>query len=55
MRKKRPSNARKATADEQYEHARWRKREDFCKRESIDGQYTEMALEDPITITALCQ
>ena len=51
-RKLRPEHIRKATTDEQYEHARWRKKRKQAK-EAIDVHYTEMDLPSRLCITLL--
>ena len=51
--KKRPENIRAATGDEQYEHARWRKKRNQVT-EDIHVHYTEMDLESRLAITLLC-
>ena len=54
VRKRRPGlNRRKASGDEIYEHARWRKRK-TNQQEDIDMHYTEMPLVDRLAITLLC-
>ena len=49
VKKKRPENYRRATKEEQYQHARWK-----CASESIDQRYTEWSREDRICIGLLC-
>ena len=46
-------NFRKATEAEQYEHARWRRRNQAGK-ERLDNHYTKMELEQRLYITSLC-
>jgi len=55
VRKHRPGlNIRAATKDEQYEHARWRRKRNQAS-EAIDVHYTEMELDDRLAITLLCE